>query len=283
MLTWTKWLDWAYLKLGKSFHAKRDAEILLMKVTNKSRTQLLAFGETILRYDQIIQLNSLIERRSMGEPIAYLVKSKEFWSLNFKVSWGAFIPRPDTECLVEQVLQLFPMSSHLNVLDLGTGVGTIALSLASERLNWNIMGIDKYKQALILANENRLSFNCKNVEFIYGDWFKYLKKKFDLIVSNPPYINTYDFLCLAPDIYFEPKHALISEYMGLADLIIICKHSVNHLHSNGWLFLEHGWNQGKNVRNLFYQFGFDNVRTILDYQYHERVTYGQWHANISCI
>lgn len=275
MITWDQWLNWACLKLGKSFNSKRDAEILLMQVINKSRAQLLAFGETILEYNQIIQLNSLVERRLKGEPIAYLTNSKEFWSLNFKVSWGTFIPRPDTECLVEQVLQLFPMS-NLKVLDLGTGVGTIALSLASERLNWDIVGVDKYNQELILANENKLLLNCKNVKFIYGNWFKYLKKnKFNLIVSNPPYINKYDLSWLDRDIYFEPKHALISKYMGLADLITICKSSVNHLYPNGWLFLEHGWNQGKHVRNLFHKFGFDNICTLLDYQYHERITYGQ--------
>lgn len=245
MITWNEWLNWAYLTLGRSYHSKKDAEILLIKVLNKSRAQLLAFGETKLTFHQITQLNSLIKRRKTGEPIAYLIGSQEFWSLNFKVSLGTFIPRPDTECLVEQVLHLFP-NSDLKVLDLGTGVGTIALSLASERSNWNITGIDKAKQALNLACQNKLLFNYQNVKFLYGNWFQYLKNhKYNLIVSNPPYINKYDLCWLNHDIYFEPASALISESMGLADLIKICRYSVNYLYPNGWLFLEHGWNQGK--------------------------------------
>lgn len=282
IVTWDAWLNWAYLELKKSFNSRRDAEILLIKVLNKSRTQLLAFGETELKCDQIIQLNSLIARRKKGEPIAYLVGSKEFWSLNFKIESGTFIPRPDTECLVEQVLNLFPISTNLKVLDLGTGVGTIALSLASERPNWNITGIDKKKSALILSRKNQLSFNYNNVQFIYGNWFKYLKKeKFNLIVSNPPYVSKHDLSWVDQDIRFEPQDALISKNMGLSDLIIICKNSIDHLYPNGWLFLEHGWNQGKYVRNLFYKFGFDNICTVLDYCYHERITYGRWNPNIN--
>lgn len=283
MITWDTWLNWICSKISGSFVSKRDAEILLMQVTNKSRAQLLAFGDTILENKQIIQLNALINRRKKGEPIAYLIGSKEFWSLNFKVALGTFIPRPDTECLVEQVLNLLSVT-NLKVLDLGTGVGTIALSLASERPTWYITGIDKQKKALILARQNKSLFNINNnVNFIYGNWFKYLKgKKFHLIVSNPPYISKYDLHGLARDINFEPKNALISKNMGLSDLSIICKNSINYLYPNGWLFLEHGWNQGKYIRNLFQKNGFKNVYTIFDYCYHERVTYGQWNSNVNC-
>lgn len=278
MITWNQWLKWACSELKKSSTPRRDAEVLLSKIINKSRTQLLAFGETVLERNKIVILKSLINRRKKGEPIAYLIGSKEFWSLNFKISSGAFIPRPDTECLVEQVLNLFPTNNNLKVLDLGTGVGTIALSLASERPKWDIIGIDKQKIALILANKNKLLFNLKHVKFIHGNWFKYLsKKKFNLIVSNPPYINKSDLFWLSNDITkFEPKNALISACAGLLDLTRICQHSVYHLYSGGWLFLEHGWNQGKNVRALLYKFGFNNINTILDYHYYERVTYGQW-------
>ncbi|URJ23685.1 peptide chain release factor N(5)-glutamine methyltransferase [Blochmannia endosymbiont of Camponotus sp.] len=278
-MTWDQWLNWANLKLKKSISSKRDAEIILSQVTKKSRTQLLGFGESLLEYDTIIQLRSLIYRRKKGEPIAYLVGSKEFWSLDLKVSPGTFIPRPDTECLVRHVFNLLKVS-HLNVLDLGTGVGTIALALASERPNWNITGIDCQKQALFLAHRNKLLLNFKNVKFIYGNWFKYLrKKKFNLIVSNPPYIDKNDSCLQSSDMFFEPKNALVSEQEGLEDLTIICKYSTQHLRQNGWLVLEHGWNQGNYMRTLFFKFGFTHIHTIRDYHHYERVTYGKWKSH----
>ncbi|URJ30036.1 peptide chain release factor N(5)-glutamine methyltransferase [Blochmannia endosymbiont of Camponotus sp.] len=275
-MTWEQWLYWASLNLKRSISPKRDAEIILSKVTNKSRAQLLAFGETLLKYDTIIQLKSLIYRRKKGEPIAYIIGSKEFWSLNFKVVPGVFIPRSDTECLVEHALNLL-YKPRLNVLDLGTGVGTIALALSSERPNWNITGVDCQNRALLIARQNKISFNLKNVKFLYGNWFKHLVgKKFNLIVSNPPYIDKHDSCLQISDMNFEPKNALISGQSGLADLTVICKLSTRHLHQNGWLFLEHGWNQGRYMRALFYKFGFTHIHTIRDYHNYERVTFGTW-------
>lgn len=275
-MTWDQWLYWASLNLKKSTSPRRDAEIILEKVTNKPRAQLLAFGETLLTYDTATQLKSLIYRRKKGEPIAYIIGSKEFWSLNFKVTPGVFIPRPDTECLVEHVLGLL-YTPKLSVLDLGTGIGTIALALSSERPNWNITGVDCQQQALVIARKNKVLLNLKNVGFIYGNWFKYLvRKKFDLIVSNPPYIAKHDSCLKIKDMNFEPKNALISGQSGLADLTTICKLSTQHLYQNGWLFLEHGWNQGKYMRTLFYKFGFTHIHTVRDYQHYERVTYGKW-------
>lgn len=275
IMTWNQWLHWADSKLKKSIDSKRDAEIILTKIINKSRTQLLTFGDTVLDDDTIIILQSLITRRIKGEPIAYLIGEKEFWSLKLKISSGVFIPRPDTEHLVEQVLNLFSIS-YLNVLDLGTGIGTIALALASERPHWNITGIDLQQKALTLAQYNQCLLNFKNIKFMYGNWFKYLtNKKFNLIVSNPPYINIHDLYLLNTDVTFEPKQALISRNAGLSDLTIICQRSIKYLYPNGWLFLEHGWNQGKYIRRLFHGCGFVNVRTIYDYHRCERVTYGQ--------
>lgn len=274
-MNWNQWLNWANLKLKKSLFVQRDAEILLGKIVNQSRTQLLAFGETVLTYHQVMQLNSLIERRKLGEPFAYLIGSQEFWSLDFQLSPGVFIPRPDTECLVECILKLFS-KPDLKVLDLGTGIGTIALSIASERPNWNITGIDQQKQALALAYKNKLLFKIKNVEFYSGNWFRYLAgQKFNLIVSNPPYISKYDACWLTHDMHFEPKSALLSKKFGLQDLQIICQNAINHLYTNGWLFLEHGWDQGSSVRSLFKKSGFNYIQTVRDYNNHERVTYGQ--------
>ncbi|URJ33019.1 peptide chain release factor N(5)-glutamine methyltransferase [Candidatus Blochmannia vicinus] len=275
-MTWDQWLYWASLNLNKSMSPKRDAEIILEKVTNKSRAQLLAFGETLLKNDAIIQLKSLISRRKKGEPIAYIIGSKEFWSLDFKVAPGVFIPRSDTECLVKNVLDLL-YKPRLNVLDLGTGVGTIALALSSERPNWSITGVDCQRQALAIACQNKIFLNLKNVKFMYGNWFRHLAgEKFNLIVSNPPYIDKHDPCLRISDMNFEPKNALISRKSGLEDLTVICKLSSQHLHQNGWLFLEHGWDQGKYIRTLFYKFGFDHIHTIRDYYHYERVTFGTW-------
>lgn len=275
-MTWKQWLNWAALQLQTSASSKRDAEIILSKIINKSRVQLLAFGDTLLDDNIIPILKSLINRRKQGEPVAYLIGEKEFWSLKLKISPGVFIPRPDTECLVELILNLLPIKSHLNVLDLGTGIGTIALALSSERPYWKITGIDLQQKALILAKKNQTLFKLKNIKFIYGNWFKYLKnKKFNIIVSNPPYIDIHDIDLLIKDITFEPKTALISNDSGLSDLTTICKYSLKYLYPNGWLFLEHGWNQGKYMRKLFYKFGFTNIYTVRDYHNNERVTYGQ--------
>lgn len=274
-MNWDQWLQWANIKLKKSNSSRRDAEIILSKIINKSRAELIAFGDTLLDYNTIIKLKSLIIRRASGEPVAYLIGEKEFWSLKLKISPGVFIPRPDTECLVEKTLKLLCMP-YLNVLDLGTGIGAIALALASERPLWNITGVDLQKKSLVLAKKNQNSFNFKNIKFVYGNWFQYLtNKKFDLIVSNPPYINIHDIYFLTKDIIFEPKKALISNNSGLSDLTKICKCSVKHLHPNGWLILEHGWNQGKHIRKLLYKYDFINIHTIRDYHNFERVTCGQ--------
>lgn len=277
IITWGQWLNWACLMLKASSSPKIDAEILLKKVVKKSRSQLLAFEDTVLQRIQIIQLNSLIRRRQQGEPVAYLTGEKEFWSLNFRVSKGVFIPRSDTERLIELILDLFPVFSCIKVLDLGTGVGTIALSIASERPYWNILGIDREKIALILAHKNQSLFKFKNVQFFYGNWFAHLKgQKFDLIVSNPPYIKSDDTCWLINDMNFEPKSALLSKNSGLKDLTKILKNSIHHLYPNGWLFLEHGWNQGYYIRSLFAKYKFCHIQTIFDYNNQERITYGQW-------
>lgn len=274
-MNWDQWLYWANLKLKRSNSSRRDAEIILSKITNKSRIQLLTHGNTLLNHNEIMTLKSLITRRIRGEPVAYLIGEKEFWSLKLRILPGVFIPRPDTERLVAQVLHLLP-TSHLNVLDLGTGIGTIALALASERPCWDITGVDLQKQALILAQKNQNLLNFKNLKFVYGNWFKYLtRKKFDLIVSNPPYIDIHDSSLLIKDMTFEPKETLISGHSGLADLTTICQHSVRYLCQNGWLTLEHGWSQGKYVRKLFQKFGFINIHTTRDYHNYERITYGQ--------
>lgn len=275
-MNWNQWLHWASSQLKNSDFSRREAEIILEKVINKTRVQLLTYGNTLLNQYTIITLKSLIARRIKGEPIAYLIGEQEFWSLKLKISPGLFIPRTDTECLVEHTLNLLSVPRCAKVLDLGTGIGTIALALASERPYWNITGTDIQIKALHFACQNKKFFNFKNVKFTYSYWFRYLKnKKFNLIVSNPPYIDAHDSYLLKKNMMFEPKTALISNNAGLSDLTIICQNSIKYLYPNGWLILEHGWTQGKYMRQLFHKLGFINIYTIHDHHNCERVTYGQ--------
>lgn len=275
-MTWQQWLIQASVRLSHFTSAKRDAEILLEKVTGVSRTYLLGFCETILNDVQHRELEILLRRREYGEPIAYLIGEREFWSLSLKVSPDTLIPRPDTECLVEQTLGLL-MNLRAEVLDLGSGTGAIALALASERPNWQITGVDCLEKAVILANDNAVHLGLSNVRFFLGDWFTRLQRAhYDLIVSNPPYIDADDIHLAQGDVRFEPKCALVAADNGLADLAIICRDAGMHLRSGGWLVLEHGWQQGEAVRTLLVDAGFSDIVTLRDYSENERVSRGQW-------
>lgn len=273
-----QWLDAAGHRLVKSESPRRDAEILLGHVIGRSRTWLLAFGETELSLDQCEQLAALLQRREAGEPIAYLIGEREFWSLTLGVSPATLIPRPDTECLVEQVLALLS-TAPAEVLDLGTGSGAIALALASERPQWWVTGVDVQTDAVALARENALRLAIDNVHFTQGSWFKSLQgKRYTLIVSNPPYIDEHDPHLAQGDVRFEPRSALVAPAGGLADLTTIIGQAPGHLLPGGWLAVEHGWRQGEPVRVLLTRAGFDRIDTHKDYGGNERVSIGRWPA-----
>ncbi|MFV8905590.1 peptide chain release factor N(5)-glutamine methyltransferase [Serratia fonticola] len=269
------WLKTATLRLTHSDSAKRDAEILLGFVTGRARTYLLAFGETLLTAEQAEKLTVLLARRERGEPVAYLVGEREFWSLPLSVSPATLIPRPDTECLVELALDRLP-ATPCAILDLGTGTGAIALALASERPDCQLTGIDLQPEAVALAQHNAQKLAINNARFLQGSWFTPVAgQQFALIASNPPYIDEADPHLAQGDVRFEPGSALVAAEQGLADLAAIVQQAADYLEPQGWLLLEHGWQQGENVRTLLNAAGFIAVATHRDYGGNDRVTLGQ--------
>lgn len=269
------WLRQAASELSASESPKRDAEILLEFVTGKARTYLLAFGETQLSAEQEAQLATLLARRKTGEPVAHLVGEREFWSLPLYVSPATLIPRPDTECLVEQALSRLPAQA-CRILDLGTGTGAIALALASGRPDCEVTAVDVMPDAVALAQRNVARLGFPNVTVLQSSWFSALDNRtFGMIVSNPPYIDEHDPHLTQGDVRFEPLTALVAANEGLADIVHIVTTSRQHLLPGGWLLVEHGWTQGDAVRDVFIAAGYRAVETCRDYGGNDRLTLGQ--------
>ncbi|HBT4644160.1 TPA: peptide chain release factor N(5)-glutamine methyltransferase [Klebsiella aerogenes] len=275
-MTFRQWLTQAIARLGASDSPRRDAEILLGYVTGKARTWILAFDETVLTAEQLAELEALLARRLNGEPVAHLVGQREFWSLPLFVSPATLIPRPDTECLVEQALVRLPQTA-CRILDLGTGTGAIALALASERADCKVTAVDFMPDAAALAARNAAHLALNNVTVLQSDWFSALKgQRFAMIVSNPPYIDETDPHLAEGDVRFEPRTALVAADQGLADLAHIIREGRQYLLPNAYMLLEHGWKQGEAVRALFNEAGYLDVETCRDYGDNERLTLGRW-------
>lgn len=255
--------------------AKLDVEILLSLVLNKARSYLLTWPEKKLSDEQLLDFIHLLSRRAQGEPIAYITGVKEFWSLSFAVSEATLIPRPDTETLVELVLELYSDDEHLTCLDLGTGTGAIALALASEKVKWKIEAIDFNIEAVKLAQRNATNLNLSQVVIYQSDWFAAVSenKKFDVIVSNPPYIDGDDVNLNQGDVRFEPTSALVATEQGLADIRHIACEARRFLSTDGKLFFEHGFEQGHAVRTILTDFGYKNAQTKQDLNGHERISW----------
>ncbi len=270
-----RWLQQAVVALCGGDSPKRDAEILLGFVTGKSRSWLVAFDDAELNPQQLAQLEALLARRVIGEPIAHLVGEREFWSLPLRVSDATLIPRPDTEILVEQALVRLP-AEPASLLDLGTGTGAIALALASERPDCVVIGCDRIPAAVELARDNAQRLHIHNAQFHLSHWFEQLPaQRFDLIVSNPPYIDAADEHLQQGDVRFEPLSALVADDQGLADLRFIIQAAPQWLKPQGWLLLEHGWQQAAAVRAILAQHGYQALQTVDDYGGNPRVTLGQ--------
>ena len=290
-MNYKEWLAQAMADLAQknpTENSKIDALVLLQHATGKSRTQILAFDDTEIDEKVRLKLTALLDRRLKGEPIAYILGEKEFWSLPLNVSKGTLIPRPDTEILVEKALQialekLEENPPHFRILDLGTGTGAIALALASElapicqkrHIPLEIIGVDLMPDVVALAQSNA-ERNQLNVQFLQSCWFDNITGKFDLIVSNPPYIDTQDEHLHQGDVRFEPLSALVANDEGYADLRHIIELASSYLNSNGVLLLEHGWQQGEKVRSIFQENHWEMVETVRDYGDNERVTLGFW-------
>ncbi|EOU9536394.1 peptide chain release factor N(5)-glutamine methyltransferase [Cronobacter dublinensis] len=275
-MEYQQWLKQAIHRLSDSESPRRDAEILLGFVTGRTRTFILAFGETSLADDELTRLDALLARRVQGEPVAYLTGQREFWSLPLEVSAATLIPRPDTECLVEQALARLP-AAPCRILDLGTGTGAIALALACERPDCQVTALEVIPEAVALARRNAQRLGIDNVTVLQSHWFSALTDgRFSLIVSNPPYIDGDDPHLTQGDVRFEPKSALVAPNAGLADLDTIITGARRFLENDGWLLVEHGWRQGGAVRELFTRAGYHGVETCRDYGGNERLTLGQY-------
>ncbi len=263
---------------AESDSAKLDVEILLCFVLGKDRSYLLTWPDKMLSDEQLHSFLPLLIRRIKGEPIAYITGVKEFWSLPLAVSPSTLIPRPDTETLVELVLEQYGNSNNISCLDLGTGTGAIALALASENPTWKIDAIDFNADAVQLAQFNAKSCKLMQVNIFQSDWFAQIDsdKKFDLIVSNPPYIDCDDSNLDQGDVRFEPESALVASDNGLADIKHIADMARNFLTSQGKLFFEHGFEQGHAVRSILLNLGFEKAQTAQDLNGHDRITWASF-------
>ena len=236
-----------------------DLEVLLCHVLDKPRSYLFTWPEKRLKQAEYQQFNELLKRRAQGEPVAYLLGEKEFWSLSLAVNTATLIPRPDTELLVETALSLLD-KANAQVLDLGTGTGAIALALASEHSTWHITAVDKVPEAVALAEQNCRSLRLASVSVLKSNWFENItRQRFDLIVSNPPYIDIDDHHLKAGDVRFEPRSALVSGKKGLADIEIIISGAKNYLADGAYLLIEHGFQQAHAVRTLLLNEGYERL------------------------
>lgn len=255
--------------------AELDAQVLLTFVLDCNTAHLAAWPEKNLTTKQSALYQQLVLKRLHGTPVAHLTGTREFWSSEFLVNDSTLIPRPETETLIEFILEKFANIKDLKLLDMGTGTGAIAISLAKEKPHWQISASDVSEQALQLAAENKQKLQA-DITLINSNWFDHITEtNFDIIISNPPYIRSDDPHLSQGDVRFEPASALVSGKTGMDDIEHLCQHAVNHLTKNGWLIIEHGYNQKQLVANAFEASGYTEITQRKDLSGHTRMTAGK--------
>lgn len=271
------------LKIGKEALSELpspqfETELLLSYVLKVNRSYLIAFPEKKLDEALITQFQTLLARRKKGEPFAYIAGEREFYGLSFIVNQETLIPRDDTEVIVDAALSLIPetldIDTPFSLVDLGTGSGTIALAIKSIRKDIHVTAVDYYHETLKVAQQNAKN-NQLDVQFIQSNWFENLPlAAFDMIVSNPPYIDPVDHHLDGDGVKFEPKRALVADQKGLFDLYHLIKTAPKYFKSSGWLLLEHGYDQREALQAKMTEQGYIQVKTIKDYGNNDRVTLG---------
>ena len=262
----------AELRSAGSESPELDAQVLLRHVLQCDRSYFFTWPERLVPAAEAAQFRQLLTQRVQGLPIAHLIGTREFWSLSLQVNNSTLIPRPDTEILVERALQL-DLPANARVLELGTGTGAIALALASEQPDWQITAVDCVAEAVALARTNQQHLNIPNVVILQSNWFSEVAvQPFDLVISNPPYIDPEDPHLQQGDVRFEPRSALVADNRGLADIEHIIAHAKPYLAANGWVLLEHGSEQADAVQRIFEKHRYNEIHTVQDYANLNRVT-----------
>lgn len=261
--------------------ARAEVQYLLSEVLQCNRAWLMAHDDAPLTEAVCATFLSLVQRRAEGEPVAYIIGHREFFGLRLQVTPDTLIPRPDTETLVESALQklaqLDSAEKQPTVLDLGTGSGAIALAIAHQCPHAKVTAVDASLGALAMARQNARELQLAHVTCVHSHWFAQLShQRFHIIVSNPPYIEAEDPHLSQGDVRFEPRSALVSGADGLDDIRHIIAQSRDHLHAQGWLLLEHGYNQSTAVAQLFAEAQFQQIGHAYDLQHIPRVTFGCW-------
>ncbi len=259
-------------QLPQSSSARLDVALLLSHCLDQNRTYLRTWPERELNPTQEMHFLALLDRCKQGEPLAHVLGHKEFWSLQLEINKSTLIPRPDTELLVQLALELMPAKAP-RLLDLGTGSGAIALALSQERPDANVMAVDFSTEACQLAQRNAQRLGLQRVHVVHSHWFEAIDTRFDVILSNPPYIAASD--PHLEQLRYEPHSALVAADNGLADLRQIASQAPAYLRPLGWLLLEHGWQQGESVRAMLASANFIHIATHRDLGGNERVTLGQ--------
>jgi release factor glutamine methyltransferase len=274
-------LRWARGKVAPiSATANMDAEILLQYCIGQDRTWLLSHNEDPVAVRELGRFRDLVQRRASGEPIAHIIGVCGFWSLDLHVTRGTLIPRPETELLVEHALARIPVEASWRIADLGTGCGAIALAIAAERPKCRITATDISNDALVVARKNSEWLALPNIEFRCGDWFAAVaSRRFHVIVANPPYVARESPHRDQTGLQFEPQLALISGAHGLNALKIIVGQAPRHLEPEGWLFVEHGFDQACAVRHLMLDNAGRNIALFRDYAALDRVSACQFNRS----